>query len=247
MRDLSKLVALADQVRAVAHKREQQRPRGQWWKIKNAASDRASVYLYGLIGEDFWGDGNSAAEFASELNTITAPNIDLHINSEGGQVFEGIAIHSAIAQHPAHVTAMIDGLAASAASFIAMAADRIEMAKAAKMMIHDAATGFAMAAGNADQLRTFAKEVLDTADLLDEMSDTIADMYTDRAGGTREQWRNTMRAEKWYSSQEAVDAGLADGIIGAVKEASAAPVEPVPVEDYIDVESILATLKEAFA
>jgi ATP-dependent protease ClpP protease subunit len=246
MPDLSKLTALAEQVRAHATKPRNARPEhGKWWRITNAGGDVASVYLYGVIGGDMWGEGNTAADFANELAAVTAPRLNLHINSEGGQVFEGIAIHSAIAAFPGTVTAKIDGLAASAASFIAMACDRIEMAKPAKMMIHDAATGFAMGTGNAADLRQFAQEVLDTADLLDEMSDTIAEIYATRAGGTVAQWRDVMRAETWYSAQTAVAAGLADGVIGADPETPAAPAG-AQADAVYDYAALSATLMEVF-
>ena len=83
-------------------------------------------------------DGTSAAAFASELKSITAPAIDLHINSPGGMVFEATAIYTALKRHPSTVDVHIDGLAASAASFVAMAGDSVSIEKPAKMMIHDA-------------------------------------------------------------------------------------------------------------
>lgn len=166
-------------------------------RIENAAG-KAEVYIYDIIGD--W--GVSAGDVVAELRSIGDLPIDLHINSEGGSVFDGLAIYNALRNHSKPVTAYVDALAASAASFIAMAAGRIVIAKNASMMIHDA-MGFAM--GNAADLRSLA-------DLLDESSETIAEIYDDRAGGGVSKWRDLMKAETWYRGQAAVDAGLADEV-----------------------------------
>jgi hypothetical protein len=131
----------------------------------------------------------------------------VRINSPGGSVFEGIAIANALRAHPANVTVQVDSVAASIASVIAMAGDRIEMAPNSMMMIHDA-SGLAM--GNAADME-------EMAELLDLISDNIADAYAARAGGTREQWRERMRAETWYLPEDAVDNGLADEAVQAPK------------------------------
>ncbi|MCK9496753.1 MAG: Clp protease ClpP [Dehalococcoidia bacterium] len=171
------------------------------FRIENAASDEADIYLYSPIGGWF---GITADEFVRDLREVDASRINLHINSPGGEVFDGIAIHNALVNHAASVTVFVDGLAASAASFIAMAGDRVVMAKHATMMIHDP-WGFTV--GDA---RDHRKQ----ADLLDRLGDTIADIYLDRAGGTRQHWRDLMLEETWYSDREAVEAGLADEVAG---------------------------------
>jgi ATP-dependent protease ClpP protease subunit len=173
-----------------------------WYEIKNKAEASATtqVMLYDEIG----GWGVYARDFLMELSAIEGP-IDLHISSEGGEVFEGVAIYQALKQRGG-VTAYVDSLAASIASVIAMGADRVVMAKNATMMIHDAA---GMAMGDAKTLR-------DLADLLDKTSDPIASIYSDKAGGTPQDWRAVMQAETWYSAQEAVDAGLADEVLGDI-------------------------------
>lgn len=174
---------------------------GTWYNIKNISSDVASIYIYDEIG--MW--GVTASDFATELRGITAPTIELHISSPGGDVFDGLAILNGIRQHSAHVDVIIDGIAASAASFIAMAGDTIKMSPQAQMMIHDA---FGLVIGNSRDMR-------EMAEMLEKTSDNIAAVYAQRAGGTVEEWRSAMRAETWYSDQEAVDAGLADEVIGA--------------------------------
>lgn len=172
-----------------------------WYRISNATGDRAEVSLYGAI--DSW-DGITAASFTKELKAVTASAIDLRINSPGGLVFDSIAIYAALKRHPATVDVHIDGLAASAASFIAMAGDSVEIEKPAKMMIHDAQ---GLTIGNADDMRTMA-------DLLDELSGTIADIYAERSGRPASQWRQAMRSTTWYSATDAVRAGLADKVAG---------------------------------
>lgn len=178
--------------------------RGDWYRITATDTGAAEVFIYDAISE--W--GVSAGDFVRDLRAITAPKIDLHLNSPGGLVFDGIAIYSALKNHPAAVTSYVDGIAASAASFVAMAGDEIVIEKPAKMMIHNA-NGVVL--GEADDMR-------EMADLLDELSDTIAQVYTDRAGGTVADWRAAMRKTTWYSAAQAVEAGLADRIAGADKQ-----------------------------
>jgi ATP-dependent protease ClpP protease subunit len=176
--------------------------RTDWYRIENAttAADAATIHVYDEIG--YW--GVTAQDFVAELQGITAERIELHVNSPGGDVFDGIAIMQALKSHAAHVTVTVDSLAASIASVIAMAGDRVVMAKNATMMIHE---GHSVAIGNAADMRS-------TADLLDKVSDNIASIYAERAGGTVEEWRSRMVAETWYSADEAVAAGLADEVLG---------------------------------
>ncbi|MFH8336957.1 head maturation protease, ClpP-related [Streptomyces sp. AM6-12] len=183
-----------------------------WYRITNAASDtEAEVMLYDEIGGWF---GATADEFIADLRGITAPNLRVRVNSPGGSVFEGIAIANALRSHPANVTVQVDGIAASIASVIAMSGDRIEMAPNTMLMIHDA-SGVCM--GN-------AADMAEMGELLDLISDNIADAYAARAGGTRAEWRDRMRAETWYLPEDAVEAGLADEAVQTRKTAE--PAEP---------------------
>jgi ATP-dependent protease ClpP protease subunit len=172
--------------------------RNDWYRITDSAADVAEVYVYDEIG--FF--GVSAADFVRDLAGVSAPRIDLHLNTPGGSIFDGIAIYNGLRHHPARVTSIVDSLAASIGSVIAMAGDEIVMAEHSQMMIHD---GLGMAIGNADDMR-------ETAELLERQSDNIAGIYAARAGGTPGQWRERMRAETWYTDAEAVRAGLADRI-----------------------------------
>jgi ATP-dependent Clp endopeptidase proteolytic subunit ClpP len=182
------------------------RPRAQlrqgredWYRITNAVGDApAVVHVYDEIG--YW--GVTASDFVRELSALNVSAIDLHINSPGGEIFDGIAIANALRAHRATVTTYVDSLAASIASVIAMAGDRIVMAPNSQMMIHDG-SGFCI--GDAADMR-------EMADLLDRQSDNIASVYANRAGGTVEEWRALMTAETWYTAEEAVEAGLADEV-----------------------------------
>lgn len=174
-----------------------------WYKIVNKKKDDVTkVYLYDAIGGWF---GVEVNDFIKELNDIESSEIHLHINSPGGNVYDGIAIYNSLRQHDAEVTTYVDALAASAASFIAMAGEKVIMARNATMMIHDA-IGICM--GNMQDMQ-------DTAEILDKVSNNIADIYAFNAGGETDEWRALMIAETWYSAQEAVDAGLADEMLDA--------------------------------
>lgn len=175
-----------------------------WYRIENKVNE-ADIYLYEEIG--MW--GVSANDFVRDLQAVDAPTINLHLNSPGGEVFDGIAIYNALKNHKATVNVKIDALAASAASFIAQAGDKITIAKSASIMIHEA-HGFAM--GDSATMLKMAEE-------LDMIGQTIAEIYADRAGGEASEWRSRMGTESWYRGQEAVDIGLADEVEGKAKQA----------------------------
>lgn len=172
-----------------------------WYRIQNQAAGPTVVYLMDEIG---W-FGVSAQDFVSELAGIDG-DVEMHINCPGGDVFDGIAIYNTLRQRKGTVAVVIDGIAASAASFIAQAASpgQLAMAPHAQMMIHD---GFGMAIGNAADMR-------EMADLLDQASDNIAGIYADRTGKAASYWRDAMKTETWYTDQSAVTEGLADKILG---------------------------------
>lgn len=176
-----------------------------WYSISNKADvpGTAEVYLYDEIG----GYGVDAKSFVAELGAIEADTIDLHINSVGGEVFQGFAIYQAIKDHPATVNVSVDGLAASIASVIALGGDKVTMARNAEFMIHD---GSVAMQGNAAELTKMVS-------MLDRVSDNIASVYAERCGGDTAQWRDQMRAETWYSAEEAVAAGLADEVAPPTK------------------------------
>ncbi len=181
----------------------------------DASSDGVAVLrLYDPI--DSWGGdwGVSAKEFSRALDALPddTAEIRLHLNSPGGEVFEAVTILNNLRRHKARVVAVVDGLAASAASFLAAGADELVMGRNSQLMIHDA---WGVAIGNAADMR-------DIAGRLDALSDNIASIYAAKAGGTVEEWRAAMLAETWFSADEAVAAGLADSVDGADDEADKA-------------------------
>lgn len=198
-------------------------PDRKWFDIvvKSAEAgnedDEAKVYIYDVIGSSWYG-GVDAKTFTEELDQIKASRIALHINSPGGAITDAVAIRNALANHPAVVTAYVDGFAASSASFIALNSDKVVMSEGAMMMIHEP---WSIAMGDA---KAFHKE----AEVLDKFAGIIARMYAAKAGGTEDEWRDVMREETWYTDQEAVDAKLADSVMAAKKK----PVDPAePDED----------------
>lgn len=181
-----------------------------WFSITNKSDeDKTLVYIYDEIG--YW--GTTAADFLKKIGGIDSSEIELHLNSPGGNVWDGIAIYNSLKMHSATVTVYVDALAASAASFIAQAGEKIIMARNAQMMIHDAS---GLAFGNAADFR-------EVADMLDRVSNNIADIYAFNAGGTLDEWREQMKEEVWFTAEEAVEAGLADEMLDqADMEAEAA-------------------------
>lgn len=155
------------------------------------------ILMYGNVGWDI-----TAAETIAKLADMTG-DVTVRINSYGGDSFEGVAVMNALRHHDGQVTAVIDGVAASAASVIAVGgADRLVMRPGSELMIHDAWT---FADGNAADLTKVAGD-------LERTSQSMAELYAQKAGGDPDVWRDMMRAETWFSAQEAVDAGLADAV-----------------------------------
>lgn len=171
------------------------------------ASGSAQLMIYGPIGGSIWDMGITAVDVAHLLREAGERPIDMFINSPGGDMFQGVAIHTLLARHPGTVTGSIDGLAASAASVVMLAADQLDMAKAGFVMIHDA---MSPTYGNADTHRA-------SADLLDKVSVSMAELYADKAGEDADYWRALMTVNRedgtWYTSQEALDVGLVDNVI----------------------------------
>lgn len=220
------------------------RPRS--FNIKTS-DDQATIYLYDAI-DPWW--GISAETFAEQLAGVTAPTINLRINSPGGDVFEARAIVTAIRQHPANVIAHVDGVAASAASYIALAANEVEISDGAFFMIHKAWT---LEMGNADDLRS-------TASLLDKIDDSIASDYAARTGKSKDAMLALMTAETWLTASEAKDMGFADRIAATAstdnaarwnlsayanvpKALTALPPAPDPVRDRSTLERRMALLE----
>ncbi|AGW94606.1 peptidase [Ralstonia pickettii DTP0602] len=174
--------------------------------LAKADSGEAEVFLYDAIvsseEEAEWWGGVAPESFVKALRGIDASTIHLRINSPGGSVFAARAMEQALRDHKARIVVHIDGLAASAATFIAMAGDEIVMSKGALFMIHKAWTG---TWGNATDLRA-------EADLLDKIDGTLADTYAERTGVEAAQVAEWMAAETWFTADEAVKHGFADRV-----------------------------------
>lgn len=166
------------------------------------ASGDATIYLYDVIVSDDWYGGISATTFVQQLAQISAPNIHLRINSPGGDVFSARAMEAAIREHPSNIIAHVDGVAASAASFLAIACDQVVMADGAFFMIHNAS---ALAFGNGSDLR-------ETAALLDKVDSTLVTSYANKTGQSVDDIAAWMAAETWFTSAEAIELGFADEV-----------------------------------
>lgn len=171
----------------------------RWYKIQNLAGGITDVSIFDEIGIM----GVTAQDFLADLPAGRGP-LMLHLNSGGGEVFEGLAIYHAL-RNRGNVTVRVEGVAASIASVIAMAADpgKLEIAKRASMMIHN---GFAQQVGDANDMRKMA-------DVLEAQTRNIAGVYADRTGISADTWATRMQAETWYIGQQAVDVGLADRVV----------------------------------
>lgn len=167
--------------------------------------DEATVYLYDVIViDDFWG-GVSALSFAKELAGISAPVINLRINSPGGDVFAARAMETAIREHKSTIISHIDGEAASAATYVAIAADTVRIAEGGFFMIHKA---WSIALGNAD-------DMLQMAALLEKVDESLVTTYANRTNQNPDDIRDWMANETWFSAQEALDSGFVDEIVKA--------------------------------
>lgn len=169
--------------------------------VMRAAKGAGEILIYEGIGADFWGEGMSAKRFAADIKALgDLDTLTVRINSGGGDVFDGIAIYEAIARNGAKKKRVaVDGLAASAASVIAMAGDEIEIASAGYIMIHNAHT---FAVGEARDLRA-------AADLLDSVSGQIANIYSQRTGLGVAKLKAWMDAETWLDADQAIASGFA--------------------------------------
>jgi ATP-dependent Clp protease protease subunit len=182
---------------------------------------RGELYLYGIIGETWFGDGVSAKRFADELKKLgDVDTIDLYLNSDGGVVTEARSMYNRLVEHKAKVNVHIDGIAASAASFLAMAGDTIEIAEGGFVMIHNAR---GMAFGEAEELEKMAN-------VLRTVNRTIVDTYVARTGQKRSDIESWMKAETWFTGKEAVDKGFATAIVA--NKTAVACLHPEIVKDF---------------
>lgn len=190
--------------------------------IKAAADNDASISILDVIGEDFWGEGVTVRRISAALRSIGARDVTVNINSPGGDFFEGIAIYNALRAHPHKVTIKVLGLAASAASVIAMAGDDVEIGKAGFVMIHNA---WAVAIGNRHDFRA-------AADTLEPFDAAMASVYAARSGADLDEVTRWMDEERWFSGDQAIEAGLADALL---------PADAVAADNAPDAREMKAT------
>lgn len=185
-----------------------------WYSIQAKAAAPAEISIYDEIG--LW--GVTAMQFIADLKAIDALQIKLFINSPGGSVFDALAMYNALRQHPAEIEVVVMGVAASAASIVAMAGDKIVMPENAFMMIHNPLN---MAYGNADELR-------EMADVLDKIAASLIATYAARTGMPDEDIKALLDAETWLSAAEAVEKGFADELQPALKVAACYDADRLP-------------------
>lgn len=200
-----------------------------WNWIKNqdeSGSEMRTLFLNGEISDETWyGDEVTPKLFKDELESGSGP-ISVWINSPGGDVFAAAQIYNMLMECPYDVTVKIDGLAASAASVIAMAGTTVEMSPVAMMMIHNPAT---IAIGDSEEMKKAVK-------MLDEVKESIMNAYEIKTGLARDKISKLMDAESWFNAKKAVELGFADKILFAEGQESVTGGE---AEDDIKVGAVM--------
>lgn len=178
----------------------------RWDASIRAAEDEGdrTIGIYDVIGEDFWtGGGFTSKRMAAALRSIGPGPVTVAINSPGGDMFDGIAMYSMLREHPGEVTVKVMGLAASAASVIAMAGDTVKIARPAFLMIHNC---WVLAVGNRHDLRQVSEK-------LEPFDAAMADVYAARTGESVEAMAELMDRETWIGGSAAVEQGFADALL----------------------------------
>lgn len=185
-----------------------------WYKVTAKADATAEISIFEEIG----GWGVTAKDFISDLKKIDAKQITLSINSPGGNVFDALAMFNALRAHDATITTKVMGVAASAASVVAMAGDTIEMPANSFLMIHNPLT---FAYGNADEMR-------DMADVLDKIAASLIGIYVARTGLPEDEVKALLDAETWLNADEALAKGFATSVIADLKIAASFDTDRLP-------------------
>ncbi|CZT36144.1 head maturation protease, ClpP-related [Rhizobium sp. 9140] len=164
------------------------------------------ITMFDIVGEDYWsGGGITAKKVAAQLKAIGPKPIEIQINSPGGDIFEGITIFNLLREHPQPITVKVMGMAASAASVIAMAGDTIEIGAASFLMIHNC---WVLAQGNRHDMR-------ETADWLEPFDQAMVDLYAARSGQDAKKIAKWMDDETFMSGSQAISQGFADALLPA--------------------------------
>ncbi len=173
--------------------------------IKAAKSDDNSISIFDVIGADYWGEGVTASRVAGALRSLNGADVTVNVNSPGGDMFEGLAIYNLLREYEGKVTVKVLGLAASAASIIAMAGDDIQIGRGAFLMIHNC---WVYAMGNRHDLAQIASD-------MEPFDKAMGDIYSVRTGLSKEEVAAMMDGETYIGGSDAVDKGFADRLLSA--------------------------------
>lgn len=166
--------------------------------------DERTISVYDVIGHDYWtGEGVTAKRVSGALRALGKGPVTVNVNSPGGDMFEGLAIYNLLREHDGEVTVKVLGLAASAASVIAMAGDKVQIARAGFLMIHNA---WVMAVGN-------RHDMVEVAATLKPFDDAMAGIYAARTGKDAKAMAKLMDAETWIGGETAIEDGFADELL----------------------------------
>lgn len=177
-------------------------------EIVAAADDDRSISMYDVVGEDWYDEGITLARTAGILRKLGEGDVVVNINSPGGDMFEGIAIYNLLKAHKGHITVNVLGMAASAASIIAMAGDTINIGKSAFLMIHNCWT---YAVGNSQGFAQLSDE-------LTQFDKGMAQIYVDKTGLNERRIIDMLDEETWLSGDDAIEMGFADGFLSSETE-----------------------------
>lgn len=173
-------------------------------RATSESEDDRTIGIYDVIGEDWWtGGGFTAKRMSAALRSLGKGPVTVAINSPGGDMFEGLAMYSMLREHPGEVTVKVMGIAASAASIIAMAGDQVQVARAGFLMIHNC---WLLAAGNRHELREIAEQ-------LEPFDQAMADVYAARTGEDVKAMQKLMDRESYIGGSAAVSQGFADSLL----------------------------------
>ncbi|HCR0809409.1 TPA: Clp protease ClpP [Enterobacter hormaechei] len=173
--------------------------------IKAASTDDNSISVFDVIGQDYWGEGVTAKRIAGALRAMNGADVTVNINSPGGDMFEGLAIYNLLREYEGLVTVKVLGIAASAASIIAMAGDDIQIGRGAFLMIHNC---WVYAMGNRHDFAELSQS-------LEPFDNAMADIYAARSGLDMAAVQKLMDAESYIGGSDAVAKGLADSLLSA--------------------------------
>src|SRR5690606_34983466 len=197
-----------------------------------AKDDDNSISILDVIGQDFWNEGVTSKRISAALRSIGKKDVVVNVNSPGGDYFEGLAIYNMLREHPAKVTVKVLGIAASAASVIAMAGDEIQIARAGFLMIHNT---WVIAMGDRHQLR-------DVSDWLEPFDQSAVDIYAARTGMADKELAKMLDRETWIGGSDAVDKGFADALLASDEVSTQAKnsSEARPVAAAHKIDTLLA-------